>query len=1396
MTSAPDLIYPETENKQALLAQMTRWGPLIEDARMLGFVGPSISESEPNHERKILLRAFGTKDCWLVYQSESFADKNQSHTLLKRFIDRTRSLVEVSGKEISRVVERILIDGVNSVGGRCGAIYLLDKEKSVWSPIARFNIPEEHPIDLQLDEGICGHLKKTGEPFFVTGDYDSSDFCSRKLSGLFTSVAMVAIKSKGKMIGSLFIENPKKDYFAFEVFARLKPFVDKIHDTLHNDIGQPESLNKWENIHNKWSDPNNLIGNSPFAVIAVESGVISFFNWRAVELFGYDPKDVFGKSPGELYSNLKIAKAVNKILRKSELVSGYIVNGRHKSGKTFPMRLYAMRTGPNSSVGFIEDLRELSGEKDKVSLLLSCISVLKGEKDEAFALQSLSTKIVEVLKASFCGVYILTERNTFLRTGVETRPGNWEMTPSIPSDLLKTWSNKGSIYRKLHKKNTTLKKLTNIFNLPEIPEMVTIAPIVIKNKCVGFLCVGNLKEDLLFSPIGKANEEGLVMFQSIASQTAEFIDRVRLLRASDQSRLQIQAFFEAGDALIEPKPPREILARVVEHILDISGAWWVSIILANREGVFEQPIQICREEWPKKQIEIRSDGLTRRVLETGQRIIIDDLAKTELPINPKLKDWKIQAEWCLPLIIREQCIGVVWLYFTKEPTYPKSELHHLQHFANQAALSVDGSRALEQQEKTLAALETFDKAKDPDELHQAIIDALVDILGIKSAMFCLYDLKRKALLQKHYAANGGYWVDAPEWKGWALAKSKEIFLDAPITPILLQGSDIVRALFFDRDEFIRGIFLFKVLPGAKLWEREEFALKTLAKHAAFAMKRVDLITRLENTLKLAQVAAQAGTQGSVKSTLSATAREICNRLKADLVVISVFDSTRDRVRDLIFVRLPDRDKTGTLGFLKDDEQFQLELMKGGFLWIENRNQPKGKIKEAMVSQGFNSFASLPLRFDGNFVGWLGLFYDEAHVFEEDERSNIQLIANLVATTVKSALLHQINTRQASHVATIQKLGREAITSLDREELLTLLARRGKELVSVESGGGDVSIWIGKKGSYQVIDAKNDHGKAKKFCGHDVDASIIQRCIDSQENVLDFSMPSKLAVPILAGEETIGAFYATHPEAKAFDEGLIMALEVIATQASIAIQSARFYGNLRRMGGMVGSKTALEWLSMVGATWGHNIHREAATARQKIELLKRKLKGKLDEKYTGYLSSLDKHFTSIKEMPLLAPLTGEEEITEFDLIDWLVGHIDRLKKGEFQAIAFKKDFPKRPVIVEASKNWLYRLFEIIFENGKRVLLKYHIEDPGFEIIISTDETGTIVRVKNNGPKIEPHIAEKMFENIIKKEEGGHGAGIGLVLARTIAQTYGGHLYARKDLENGAEFVLTLPPVPGK
>jgi two-component system sensor histidine kinase KdpD len=103
-----------------------------------------------------------------------------------------------------------------------------------------------------------------------------------------------------------------------------------------------------------------------------------------------------------------------------------------------------------------------------------------------------------------------------------------------------------------------------------------------------------------------------------------------------------------------------------------------------------------------------------------------------------------------------------------------------------------------------------------------------------------------------------------------------------------------------------------------------------------------------------------------------------------------------------------------------------------------------------------------------------------------------------------------------------------------------------------------------------------------------------------------------------------------------------------------------------------------------------------------------------------------------------------------------------------------------------------LVEQLFVNLLENAAKYTPPGSAIELRAAREGGTIVVEVADHGPGLPPGAEERVFERFFR---GAHatvrGVGLGLPIARAIAQAHGGRLAAANRPGGGAVFRLTLP-----
>lgn len=128
--------------------------------------------------------------------------------------------------------------------------------------------------------------------------------------------------------------------------------------------------------------------------------------------------------------------------------------------------------------------------------------------------------------------------------------------------------------------------------------------------------------------------------------------------------------------------------------------------------------------------------------------------------------------------------------------------------------------------------------------------------------------------------------------------------------------------------------------------------------------------------------------------------------------------------------------------------------------------------------------------------------------------------------------------------------------------------------------------------------------------------------------------------------------------------------------------------------------------------------------------------------------------------------------------------------ERQHVTVHQHLPEHELLVLADTIQLEQVLVNILTNGLQAMRKMPVGSSFFTITVNTTEDNIAIYIRDNGPGIEPHHLEKIFEAFFTTKQRD-GLGLGLSISRRIVQSFGGNIQVKNHPQQGAEFVVTLP-----
>ncbi|MDP2918419.1 MAG: ATP-binding protein [bacterium] len=408
----------------------------------------------------------------------------------------------------------------------------------------------------------------------------------------------------------------------------------------------------------------------------------------------------------------------------------------------------------------------------------------------------------------------------------------------------------------------------------------------------------------------------------------------------------------------------------------------------------------------------------------------------------------------------------------------------------------------------------------------------------------------------------------------------------------------------------------------------------------------------------------------------------------------------------------------------------------------------------------------------------------------------------------------------NYQATIRALSQELTTTIDFEKIISYLNQIMQETMHVE------------KMAVLVKDQNNAHYNAHKIFGfakkeamlwpifslvaehlEKNQALIVQEEMDA-ENALAKKMKQEdlaIALPLSRGKKLIGVIILGDKiSADSYSKQDIELLEVLANQASVAIENALLYKEVRDFTLHLKEKVAeqTEDIKKLYAVKNDFLHIVSHQLRTPLSALNGLVSLWTDKDYEAQTKEeKDKIKERVKiscdrlsnvTNRMLDTLNFEKGriILKFEKVDLgkIMQEIVEMLKPNFEKRGLYLKFTplEKSFFINADPKYLSQVFQNLIDNGEK-----YTRQGGLTIQIRKSLKEAKIIFKDTGMGLEPEekkyvLTEKFFRGRGAKEQYTGGTGLGLYLVKQIIDGHHGKIeVASAGRDQGTEFIVTLP-----
>ena len=300
--------------------------------------------------------------------------------------------------------------------------------------------------------------------------------------------------------------------------------------------------------------------------------------------------------------------------------------------------------------------------------------------------------------------------------------------------------------------------------------------------------------------------------------------------------------------------------------------------------------------------------------------------------------------------------------------------------------------------------------------------------------------------------------------------------------------------------------------------------------------------------------------------------------------------------------------------------------------------------------------------------------------------------------------------------------------------------------------------------------------------------------DEEEEFLRLGLRSRVVAPLLSGAETIGAISVVRREPSAFRTSEVELFSLLGRLVGSAVQNIRAYESERTTVEELRRLSALraDFVSLVS----HELRSPMASVIGSARTLQQRWRELTPEQRESFLA-LIAHETSrladligdVLDTSRIEAGTFSFSFADVDLAQLVRDSAAAAEHGQDEVAV--KAVVRDPIpAVRGDRDRLRQVLVNLIDNA----VKYSPEGGEVKVEVQTSNGRVVIEVHDRGPGIAPEQQRMIFEKFGRAQVGDKakpGTGLGLFIARSIAESHGGSLEVRSAPDRGATFRLSLP-----
>lgn len=446
--------------------------------------------------------------------------------------------------------------------------------------------------------------------------------------------------------------------------------------------------------------------------------------------------------------------------------------------------------------------------------------------------------------------------------------------------------------------------------------------------------------------------------------------------------------------------------------------------------------------------------------------------------------------------------------------------------------------------------------------------------------------------------------------------------------------------------------------------------------------------------------------------------------------------------------------------------------------------------------------AVPMEDQGTVIGVVNIDSEQLNAFDDQDLKILTLMTNEASRVISRLWMIQQLRTKAHQLESLINMGQGLVGELEQDEVLSSLAREGRQLLNCHSCGLfllspdknqlHLHTMIGPKGPIDAsveIEVEESSFRLAILRKRQIEVTDLPFTIENDfiRIVQREGLVSMLATPIVFNNEVIGILnaYTTHTHRFNNDEKKVFA--TLTRLGAIAIQNARLYSRIFSSEESLRQNEKLTTLGMLAAEIAHEIRNPLTVIKLLFDSLDLQFEPG-DDRQTDIHVIGDKlnQLEAIVSRVLDFGRNRQDMHASYDLNDLIheTLRLVRLKLHQSKIEITYEPHPL-PLQVQVNKGQIQQVMLNLILNATQVMP----EGGRIQLSSTGDAEQASFTIHDNGPGIPEPIQANIFESFLTNRPGG--TGLGLSISKRILRDHHGDIELVQSSPKGSTFQFWLP-----